>query len=84
MWAWETTPASVAHGILDDETYDWVVRRGRDARHGRRAAAGGGGGGGGRSPAPTPSRGRAPSIHLEVTGTAELTGDARRAAGRRR
>jgi threonine synthase len=23
MWAWETTPASVAHGILDDETYDW-------------------------------------------------------------
>ncbi|MFL5298943.1 MAG: pyridoxal-phosphate dependent enzyme [Anaeromyxobacteraceae bacterium] len=24
MWAWETTPASVAHGILDDETYDWL------------------------------------------------------------
>jgi threonine dehydratase len=23
MWPWETTPASVAHGILDDETYDW-------------------------------------------------------------
>ncbi|MDR3372598.1 MAG: pyridoxal-phosphate dependent enzyme [Ancalomicrobiaceae bacterium] len=23
MWAWETTPASLAHGILDDETYDW-------------------------------------------------------------
>ena len=23
MWAWETTPHSVAHGILDDETYDW-------------------------------------------------------------
>jgi len=25
MWPWETTPASVAHGILDDETYDWVA-----------------------------------------------------------
>ncbi len=23
MWAWETTPSSLAHGILDDETYDW-------------------------------------------------------------
>ena len=25
MWPWETTPVSVAHGILDDETYDWVA-----------------------------------------------------------
>ena len=23
MWPWETTPASLASGILDDETYDW-------------------------------------------------------------
>jgi threonine synthase len=23
MWAWESAPHSVAHGILDDETYDW-------------------------------------------------------------
>jgi threonine synthase len=23
MWPWEGTPASIAHGILDDETYDW-------------------------------------------------------------
>jgi len=23
MWPWESTPRSVAHGILDDETYDW-------------------------------------------------------------
>ena len=23
MWPWEGVPASVAHGILDDETYDW-------------------------------------------------------------
>ncbi len=23
MWPWEVAPVSVAHGILDDETYDW-------------------------------------------------------------
>ncbi len=23
MWAWESTPQSIAHGILDDITYDW-------------------------------------------------------------
>ncbi len=23
MWAWEREPMSLAHGILDDETYDW-------------------------------------------------------------
>jgi threonine synthase len=25
MWPWETEPHSVAHGILDDETYDWLA-----------------------------------------------------------
>jgi threonine synthase len=25
MWAWETEPCSLADGILDDETYDWVA-----------------------------------------------------------
>jgi len=25
MWPWEQVPKSVAHGILDDETYDWWV-----------------------------------------------------------
>ena len=25
MWAWESEPRSIAHGILDDETYDWLV-----------------------------------------------------------
>jgi threonine synthase len=25
MWPWEEEPASVAHGILDDETYDWFA-----------------------------------------------------------
>ena len=24
MWPWEPPPASAAHGILDDETYDWA------------------------------------------------------------
>ena len=25
MWPWETTPHSIASGILDDETYDWLA-----------------------------------------------------------
>jgi threonine dehydratase len=25
MWPWEATPVSVARGILDDETYDWLA-----------------------------------------------------------
>jgi threonine synthase len=25
MWPWEATPASIASGILDDETYDWLA-----------------------------------------------------------
>jgi threonine dehydratase len=25
MWPWETVPRSVASGILDDETYDWLA-----------------------------------------------------------
>ena len=25
MWPWEEAPHSVAHGILDDETYDWAA-----------------------------------------------------------
>jgi threonine synthase len=24
MWPWETEPRSLADGILDDETYDWI------------------------------------------------------------
>ena len=51
MWPWESEPRSVAHGILDDETYDWLAvvegmlategraarRRRGDARGGQRA-----------------------------------------------
>jgi threonine synthase len=25
MWPWENDPKSLAHGILDDETYDWLA-----------------------------------------------------------
>lgn len=25
MWPWEGEPRSIAHGILDDETYDWLA-----------------------------------------------------------
>ena len=25
MWPWEQEPRSIAHGILDDETYDWAA-----------------------------------------------------------
>jgi len=25
MWPWEEQPKSIAHGILDDETYDWLA-----------------------------------------------------------
>jgi threonine synthase len=25
MWPWEQAPRSIAHGILDDETYDWFA-----------------------------------------------------------
>jgi len=25
MWPWDDTPHSVAHGILDDVTYDWLA-----------------------------------------------------------
>lgn len=35
MWPWETEPHSIATGILDDETYDWLaVVRGTFASHG--------------------------------------------------
>lgn len=36
MWPWEEAPHSVAHGILDDETYDWLaVARGMLLTEGR-------------------------------------------------
>jgi threonine synthase len=33
IWPWESAPASLAHGILDDETYDWweVVKAMRES-----------------------------------------------------
>jgi threonine synthase len=41
MWPWEEEPRSVAHGILDDETYDWAaVVEGMLATGGRPAVVG--------------------------------------------
>jgi threonine synthase len=34
MWPWERVPASVADGILDDETYDWLAVEGGMLRSG--------------------------------------------------
>ncbi len=35
MWPWEGEPRSIATGILDDETYDWIgVINGIHASHG--------------------------------------------------
>jgi threonine synthase len=38
MRPWEAEPASAAHGILDDETYDWLAIVEAMARTGGRAA----------------------------------------------
>jgi threonine synthase len=41
MWPWEAEPRSVAEGILDDETYDWLaVVRGMLATHGEPVVVG--------------------------------------------
>ena len=40
MRPWETPPHSIAHGILDDETYDWLaIVKGMLASHGTAVAA---------------------------------------------
>ena len=40
MWPWEQTPLSIAEGILDDETYDWMaVLRGMAATGGTTVVA---------------------------------------------
>jgi len=79
MWAWETTPSSLAHGILDDETYDWwAIAEGMRASGGStvvvdeaQIAA-----------AHTAGR-RHTDIHASATGTAGLAGViAKPAAGR--
>ena len=36
MWPWESEPHSIAHGILDDETYDWFAVVGGMLRTGGR------------------------------------------------
>ncbi len=40
MWPWEEVPHSIAEGILDDETYDWLaVLRGMAATGGTTVVA---------------------------------------------
>jgi threonine synthase len=69
MWPWEQTPHSAAHGILDDETYDWWA-----IADGMRAT------GGAPVVVPEPLVGRARSLAAEAglvgsaTGTAGLAG----------
>ncbi len=70
MWPWETVPHSVAHGILDDETYDWLaVVRAMLATGGRAIVA--------DEPELIDANGlalRATSIAVDATGTAGLAG----------
>ena len=71
MWPWEQEPHSVAHGILDDETYDWLAvvegmlaHRRPPAR--RRTSA--------CSPARTTLARDATGIAVDPTGSAGLAG----------
>lgn len=57
MWPWEQAPTSIAHGILDDETYDWLaVVEGMLATGGRPAVV------------PEELLARANALALETTG----------------
>ena len=85
MWPWESEPHSIAHGILDDETYDWLVARRGDARHRRRGRSSSTRR---RSPRRTRSRSQATAVPVDPTGSAGLAGllalrDAGRVARRR-
>jgi len=79
MWAWETTPSSLAHGILDDETYDWwAIAEGMRASGGSTAVVDE------AQIAAAHTAGRTHTdIHASATGTAGLAGViARPEAGR--
>ena len=71
MWPWEDEPHSIAHGILDDETYDWLavvegmLATGGDAARRRR---------GRRSSRPTQLALEATGIDVDHTGSAGLAG----------
>ena len=71
MWPWEQEPHSVAHGILDDETYDWLAVVEGMLAHRRTAARR-------RTSASSPARTRsaAPTTGIDVdpTGSAGLAG----------
>jgi len=78
MWPWETEPRSIATGILDDETYDWLavvrgmVRSGGRpvvASEDRLAAAHALGRGAGYDVDPTGTSGLAGLLELRAAGT---------------
>jgi threonine synthase len=70
MWPWEKTPVSAAHGILDDETYDWwAIAAGMRASDGYSLVVG--------EPAVLSARDlahRHTGIAVSATGTAGLAG----------
>lgn len=70
MWPWESEPHSIAHGILDDETYDWfAVVEGMLATGGRALVVGE------ELLAEANAVGRATTgIDVDPTGTAGLAG----------
>ncbi len=79
MWPWETVPHSIAHGILDDEAYDWLaVVEGMFATNGAPVVVGE------EALAEANELGRAASgIPVDATGSSGLAGLlALRAAGR--
>jgi threonine synthase len=69
MWPWESEPRSIAHGILDDETYDWLaIVRGMLESGGRPLVV--------DEPLLEEAnrRGRALGINVDATGSAGLAG----------
>ena len=70
MWPWEAEPQSIAHGILDDETYDWLaVVRGMLASGGRPSSSTRR-----SSPRRTTSAWTSTGIDVDHTGSAGLAG----------
>jgi len=69
MWPWETEPRSIATGILDDETYDWLAVVGGMVRSGGQPVVAGEEG-----LARAHALGRAAGYDVDPTGTSGLAG----------
>ena len=78
MWPWETEPRSIATGILDDETYDWLAVVGGMVRSGGQPVVASE-----ERLAQANALGREAGYDVDATGTAGLAGLLElRAAGR--